>query len=238
MAANGRSERSTTLTSTCRRSTSGIVELRRLEDAWPPLGAEDRATQDGLAASREGARPRPEGARKRHARPWSRRSKRTGDASVLARLEAAAASYTREDAELARLDGELVEARKTVDGADQGAQASLSVACSKPGKRLRRSPAPRREAEEQLKLSEAVGRCAEAEARLANFDKELAEVEPQAASSVTERTRRGRDSGIWSRSMLLSPFALGLAPGDHCPVCDSIIEVLPERDDEIASRLR
>ena len=224
-----------TLTGTKSQIDDCIVELRRLEGAWPPLGAEDRATQEGFARTEKDlgkASKALESARK----TLEATTKRTGDASRLARLEAAAASYTREDAELGRLGAELVEAQKTsaeLAKALKLAERDVLEAKKMLGERLR----VRTEAEKRLKLSEAVAQCAEAEAKLTKLDEEFAEVDPEAARNREQASEARKRLKHLEQEHAAIALRAGLAPGDRCPVCDSIIEALPERDDEPASRL-
>jgi exonuclease SbcC len=224
-----------TLTGSMSQIDDCIVEHRRLEGAWPPLGAEDRATQEGLARA-EKELGKASKALERARKTLEATTKRTGDAPLLARLDAAAVSYTREDAELGRLGAELVEAQKTsAELAKALKLAERDVLEAK--KAFSKNSRVRLEAEKRLKLSEAVARCAEAEAKLTKLDEEFTEVEPKAALN-RERASEAR-KGLKHLEQEHAAVALraGLVPGDRCPVCHSIIEAFPESDDEIASRL-
>jgi exonuclease SbcC len=224
-----------TLTRAMSQLEDGIGELRRLEGVWPSLGAEDQAVQEELTRI-EQELGKASKALEQASKTLEATTRRTGDASLLARLEAAAVTYTDEEAELARLEVALTRAQKTA--AEMAAALKVAQRNALDAKKaLDTKTKVRMEAEEQRTLSEAVARCAAAEAKLAKFDEELAEAKRDAAISSDRANEARKTLRHLEQEHAAAALRAGLAPGDHCPVCDAIIEALPESGADIASVL-
>ncbi len=167
------------LTGSVSQLETALPDLKRLAEAWPPLDAEDRSTQEALERTQkllDGAQERVDAART----AVIRTTERTGDASHVTRLEEAAAQMR----------------------------------------------------------AEAMLRCAEASGNLAEFDEQLS-----IASTKADQIRAHAEEVHAALKHLEQEHAAvalraGLAPGDHCPVCDSVIQALPERDADTDSLLK
>jgi exonuclease SbcC len=212
-----------------------LGDLKRLADGWPPLDAEDRAAQlesertakalDVALKGLEQARTALAGA-----------VKSTGDASLLARLEDAAMAHKREQGEVAKLESQLAEARKEAKELAKVLQAS-EKAETKVGEALKAAVVTRETARAQHVTAATILRCAEASAKLSKLDEELAPAKEEAAKArgpVQEARKKLRHLEQEHAAVALR---VGLGPGDHCPVCDSVIATVPESDAQIEALL-
>jgi DNA repair protein SbcC/Rad50 len=230
------SERSlATLLAASTELEAALAQLQRLEEAWPTLEAEDRSTHGAVTqAEQEVAEAKKTLERVEEA--LAATAERTGDASALARLEAAANGYAREQAEIERLDIELAAAHE----AAADLVAALDVAKQEDRdarKALDEVRSARAGAEMHRTVCERVVRCADADAALAKLDEELARAEQQAAGARARATEARDGLEHLEHEHAAVALRARLAPGDPCPVCESIVETLPQRDDDIESLL-
>jgi exonuclease SbcC len=224
-----------TLTGGMSRLDDCVTELRRLEGVWPPLGAEEHVRQEELARTEKELADASK-ALELASKTLGATTKKTGDAPLLAILEAAAVTYGREEAEVSRLDIELAEAKKTSAELAKALKVAERDAL-KAKKELDARSKVRTEAEEQRKLAEVIVRCATSEAKLAQFDEELVKADKDAANGTVRANEARKRLKHLEQQHAAAALRAGLSPGDQCPVCDSIIEALPRRDDDIESVL-
>jgi DNA repair protein SbcC/Rad50 len=224
------------LTQSVSQVETAFADLKRLADAWPPLDAEDRSSREELEQTQkvlEGAQEAVNAARK----TVTETTERTGDASRLTRLEGASATRAREQAELEKLDGQLVEARKAAHQLAEALTAADKNAADTQAA-LEQENKKREAAEGDQTRAEAVLRGAETSASLAGLDTQLTTTSKKAdqAHAHAEEVR----TALKHLEQQHAAVALraGLAPGDHCPVCDSVIQAVPDRDGDTDSLLK
>jgi DNA repair protein SbcC/Rad50 len=223
------------LTQSISQLESALTYLKRLAEDWPPLAAQDHSTQEELERTQkllDETQEAVDAARKTVAQT----TERTGDASQLAHLEEASATRAREQAELEKLDGQLVEAR---NAADQLAQELIAAEGNEAATRaaLDLEKKQREAAEGQHTRAAAVVRCAEASAHLAELNRQLTTAREKAdqADGHTKEIRATVKHLEQEHAAVV--MRAGLVPGDHCPVCDSVIQALPDRDGDTDSLL-
>ncbi len=224
------------LTGSVSQLETALPDLKRLAEAWPPLDAEDRSTQEALERTQkllDGAQERVDAART----AVIRTTERTGDASHVTRLEEAAATRAREQAELEKLDAQLAKARRAADRLTEALTAAEGNEADTRAT-FEREKQKRETTEAEQMRAEAMLRCAEASGNLAEFDEQLS-----IASTKADQIRAHAEEVHAALKHLEQEHAAvalraGLAPGDHCPVCDSVIQALPERDADTDSLLK
>lgn len=208
-----------------------LGELRRLAEHWPDLEAEERATQDRLDASAKALREAQKNAEQSR-KKLEATIKRTGDAAALAQLDAAAATYERERAELDRLDRVLAKALKEAETKAKAfktartAETAVRRLVEKQGKLRERAEATKRHAE-------AVERCAIASAAVTELDEHLGAARDQAKTARTAAEEARKQLRHLEQEHGAALLRAGLRPGDHCPVCDAVIETLPQQEGDV-----
>jgi exonuclease SbcC len=212
-----------------------LADLNSLASAWPPLEGADRATQEELARTDNtlGAKGK---ALERARKSLVTTTKRTGDASLLTRLETAASAQAREQDEVTKLEKQLIEARKAGEelaSALEGAKRAETEARDV----LKAKIKERASAERARSLAEAVVRCSEAAANVAKLDERLDRAKAIGAKAGEKAEEARKSLRHLEQEHAAVALRSGLAPGDHCPVCDSVIEVLPEGEGGIEALL-
>lgn len=203
-------------------------ELERLAEAWPPLEAEGNAAEQALVqaqAALAGAEKEFERAQKRLAATV----KRTGDSAQLARLEAAAVAFSREQQELDELEGALTAARAEAAALSETLQAADAEQALKKQAAEERTQA-RQQAESLQKLAAVIAECAERAEAVASIEEQLAPARKQAQAFGEQADQARKQLTHVQQEHAAVVLRTGLAPGDHCPVCASIIETVPETD--------
>lgn len=160
-----------------------IIELTRLSEAWPELEAEQQAKQNELGRAEE-ALAKTHQALVKAQTHLQATTKQTGDAALLAKLEAAATAYVREQAELEKLGSQLAEARSL---ATQLAEANKRAGAAELEAKtaLKTQVALGEQAETRQQLAQIIVSCADAGARLAALDDELTLARQKAAAAAT-----------------------------------------------------
>jgi len=212
-----------------------LVELNRLVESWSEIETDERTTQDGLEAT-EKALMSAQKSLDQTRKKLELTINRIGDAAALAQIAAAAVAYKREHAELERLDGELAGARNDAKQQSNAlAEARVDEASAKTA--VDEHVKVRERAEAAKQSAELVERCAMAVAVLGNLDEELALGQDEAKSAriaLDDARKRLRHLEEEHGAVLLRA---GLTAGDHCPVCNAVVETLPEPDEDAGARL-
>jgi DNA repair protein SbcC/Rad50 len=210
--------------------------LDRAAETWPELEAEERSAKEELKQTEKALGEARQALAKRRTE-LEATARKTGDADLLARLESAAITYTRERAELEKLDGELTEAHKL---AAQLSEAHQLAEAREPETRaaLQVKIEAREQAEARQQLAEAILRCADAQANVASLDERHAAATKEATTASAKAEEARTKLRHLEQEHAAVALRAGLAPGDRCPVCDSVIEALPKRDRDLAAILR
>jgi DNA repair protein SbcC/Rad50 len=212
-----------------------LNELTRLEVSWPPLKSREETVQEELDLATK-AMKQAQDSFKQAGTVREATIRRTGDAALIAKLEAAATAYADERAELERLDRDLAEVAaliKQLEEKREGLEArGVSTASG-----LETASASRTKAEANRNDAEAVLGCARASAVL----EELAGQVASATRDASAASKAAEEARLHLRHLETEHAAValrvGLGPGDPCPVCHAQIEVLPKGDRGLAGLL-
>ncbi len=91
----------------------------------------------------------------------------------------------------------------------------------------------RERAEETKGHAEAIERCAIASAAVSDVDAQLARARDQAEQTRVAAEEATKQVQHLEQEHGAAALRAGLSPGDHCPVCDAVIESLPRRDGDV-----
>ena len=219
------------LAETARQLEEADAELERLTEAWSSLGAGVGVAEEGLAQAKAAvseAERTLEQARKRLAAT----SKRTGDSALLARLEEAASIFSREKEEITEFEATLAAARGEVTRLSEALRVAKRDHDDK--KKAAKDKAQEcKDAQGAQQLAMAIAEGAKRAEALTKLEKQLApaRLKAQALQEEMEQARKHLLHLEQEHAALVLRAAL--EPGDNCPVCESIVETLPEVDRHI-----
>jgi exonuclease SbcC len=212
-----------------------LAALTPLEKAWPLSKEKERTTSAALVAAMDGVKAAEEAfALARSAREAT--VKKTGDVAAIAVLEHAATALRAEEATIADLDQELktsVPDAKASGAAVAAATKQLNdadVALKKQTGELERLENRR----EQRRAMLVQAQAAEAADVLDHDLTKATSAQEKAQDHARKSTERRRHL---EHEHTAAALRQGLAPGDSCPVCSAVIEVLPKGDANIEALL-
>jgi exonuclease SbcC len=212
-----------------------VTAIAPLVESWPTLEKTDLATDSALKVAADQLKTA-EAALKRTRATHIATVKKTGDAATLAVLDQAATALSTEEATIAALDGELAAVggeAKTAAKAVATATKQATVA----GRALEKQIEQLSRSETERDVAQAVLVHAEAAATATALESEL-----KKAATAHEKMKQKADETAGQRRHLehehsAAALRAGLEPGDPCPVCASVIEVVPKTDEDIESVL-
>jgi exonuclease SbcC len=213
---------------TAHQLEESCADLEELGEAWPPLEVDGAAAEQGLAQI-QATLKESERELERTRKQVAATAKRTGDTALLARLEEAASTLSRETEDLSEIEAALVTAREEAVRLEEARHAAESDNQEKKKAGNERTKArARAEAEEQL--AQAIVDCVDRAAAVTMLDTRLdpARQEAQDLQAQVDQARQQVVHVEHEHSAVA--LRATLQPGDPCPVCATVIKTLPKSD--------
>jgi exonuclease SbcC len=202
-----------------------VASLEELSESWPDLEAENAVADEG-AAKAALAVAEADKALAGVAKALTKTIERTGDATLLTRLEGAATTFSSGQDEVARLDGEIARAKEratscaSLRDAAEMLEKSAKAQFAEIAKALS-------DAEAKLRLADAIARCASCIERVSELQRKRDAAAEKRDALVAPREQAEERAHHLEREHAAVALRVDLTPGDTCPVCQAIIETLP-----------